>query len=184
MNVRQTIFPARLAGTAWMLLLLSGCGAGVAKQESFDAFYTRYDYLVGRDFATAKAGFAVEPLPVEISSDTRVPEGVTLYEIDTSFDYAGYELSKQRATELRANQAVVAGGGPGAAAVADDIVAKPSELNRVNKTELCKLRFFVDENGSIVRVDQLGNSYTINFIEPVPTECTKRLDQLVARPGG
>ena len=175
----------QLSGAMMAMVIVSGCGAGVAKQEDYDAFWDQYgyEYLVGQKFSVAKSAFTAEPQPVADTSEIDVPDGHTLYEFDTSFDYVGYELSKDRATQLRANQAVFAGGGPGANAVAGGIIASPTELQRVNKTELCKLRFYVDENGDITRAVPLGQAYTIRFINPVPTGCTKRLNQLIGRAG-
>lgn len=91
-------------------------------------------------------------------------------------DYTGFELSDERATELRANQAVAAGSieTPGL-----DVAANAGELERVNKTDACGLRVYVNDSGHIVDVDMLGDVYTIRFIDPVPSSCTKRLDEII-----
>jgi hypothetical protein len=158
--------------------LLSGCGAGATKPEDITAFYTRYDYLIGQSYDEASRSFTRDAatLEAEPGQTTNGRDYSAVYDMDASIDYVGFELDSQRETELRANQAATAGGfgGPGV-----DIMANPAELERVIKTDGCGLRMFVGDDGRITDLVFYGDVYTVRFIDPVPSSCTKRLDALL-----
>ncbi len=158
--------------------VLSGCGAGTTKPEDITAFYTRYDYLIGQSYDRVSGSFARDAASVAVApgQTTNGRDYASVYDMDASMDYVGFELDSQRETELRANQAATAGGfgGPGV-----DIIANPAELERVIKTDGCGLRMFVDSGGQITDLVFYGDVYTVRFIDPVATSCTKRLDELL-----
>ena len=157
--------------------LLSACGAGTTKPEDITAFYTRYDYLIGQDIRELATKFKAPLQPVAIPADNRnAPAHAAAFDLDATIEYTGFELSPERETVLRANQAVAAGqwAPPGL-----EIMADFSELERVTKEDACGLRIYIDEDGRVLEVVMLGDVYTVRVIKPVPTSCTKRLDEYV-----
>ncbi len=157
--------------------ILSGCGAGTTKPEDITAFYTRYDYLIGQNIRELATSVKAPLQQVSIPAGNRnAPEHAAAFDLDATIEYTGFELSPERETELRANQAVAAGqwAPPGL-----EIMADFSELERVTKEDACGLRIYIDEDGQIVDVTMLGDVYTVRVIKPVPTSCTKRLDEYI-----
>ena len=168
------------------IFMVCACGAGVPDYDRISREYdARYDYLIGTPFASFKAGVPVSPKKLSSPEGARHSSSShrATYEYDRSFEYTDFELDPLRATELRANQAVLAGGfvPPGSVG---SIVASPSELTRVRKKEACHLRIYVDSAGNIYSIRMIGDLYIVPVARPVPKDCGRRLDALVGYKGG